>query len=400
MNEATRVELYAALRRVFLRLSCASLPTLRLVAEKLRLQRTHDGDLLVKIKQAIAEGAMQSRYRAVPVPVPSCCFDWLEVTELQALAVAFELDEQQPPQILAAELAKATHINVQSVTGAVPSPSPPSSPHVPRDRSADFRAKGLVRGGLPTSGKPVSDSKKRRGHHQQPPELITTLECAPLTEKSQSPAWRHACPAWFIFGDSPAEKSRGEVILDDAPFAWGSRSLLFRMRDPSRAPGEDEFVARHFRHGGATADTYLRLIALRRTLSDFSGAFNQHQALCRILIPITFVLECPGREPGLFAVEPFCHGECVAFTGQLGWGFTQQCTAEAFNHFVFCASRGSLLLSDLKGFERGSECLLVGAEIHRREAERDDVSSWREREVIFRDTHKCGKVCEALHLHL
>jgi hypothetical protein len=142
---------------------------------------------------------------------------------------------------------------------------------------------------------------------------------------------------------------------------------------------------------------YLHYLNIRTTARDYALQFNKYLSeSIKVKFPKLVIVKFDDLFNGhKFAfMEKFIYGKFNKFNNNLGWvsgldSSTEKCDiAQAFSHFTFYASKGSLIIVDIQGCVKPKRCVFTNPEIHIL----GDLQ-WAGIHNFF-NTHICNDICK------
>ncbi|KAF5827231.1 hypothetical protein DUNSADRAFT_1113 [Dunaliella salina] len=209
------------------------------------------------------------------------------------------------------------------------------------------------------------------------------------------------------------QKTRKYKILDEVMAVGQERVCKLAM---DRAPGGQLQVLKHFRHDGTSAQSHFRYQSLlaSHTLASFlakmfSTVLDEH---CIEGNRIEYVDACivsfqlPNGKVSYRFHEQFMAGHFMKYTSNTGWideNALPVCLA--FPHWVYCATQGRLMVSDIQGWHDAQSkrviltdpCLLCSSIGLMEDKDKDQGLQGMKDFFI---SHECDSICQRLGLHL
>ncbi|RHY62455.1 hypothetical protein DYB34_004155 [Aphanomyces astaci] len=195
------------------------------------------------------------------------------------------------------------------------------------------------------------------------------------------------------------------IKLVSTPFAKGAMRTAHGMQDTKLGLN---LVAKFYFGTAATMDHHVRqdveMHAISKRLAkEFSKSKDVETGVDFIT---TCWYEVKGRP--LFTAEPYIPGDYTKYNNNSGWvggdghgtaaataNDSQVATAQAFSHFTYQHTKGQLMIVDLQGV--GS--IFTDPQIHSLDATKYGHGNLGQAGITsFFATHKCNRVCRALHL--
>ncbi|RYP46193.1 hypothetical protein DL768_007563 [Monosporascus sp. mg162] len=192
------------------------------------------------------------------------------------------------------------------------------------------------------------------------------------------------------------------IYARSKPFAQGATRVASYAKT---AFSTNKFVVKTFKKSGGNKMEHLtedmRAQALCKAFAlEFNALLGSgHEPLDFI---VTTALERKGtRGNGCISLEPYIAGEYIKYNSNGGWVNESSdpfnMAAQAFSHFTFERSWGSLLVSDLQGVGRN----LTDPAIHTKDEKRftlDENNLNEEGFKFFFMSHECNAICRRLEL--
>eukprot|EP01006_Ploeotia_vitrea_P001471 TRINITY_DN104908_c0_g1_i1.p1 TRINITY_DN104908_c0_g1~~TRINITY_DN104908_c0_g1_i1.p1 ORF type:complete len:378 (-),score=45.67 TRINITY_DN104908_c0_g1_i1:151-1284(-) len=196
-------------------------------------------------------------------------------------------------------------------------------------------------------------------------------------------------------------QSSGKVLLNGQPFGEGSMRAAFFMEDPSKATGENRFVAKMSKNPKEQKSTYFMDVEMQALAKLFAEEFNKFKPPKKVDFIVASVIRCLERrgEP-LLGVEPLMTGNFEKHSNNYGFvSYDDRNTPQAFSHFTYCHSQGRLLICDIQGVTMSDGDRYTDPQIHSRNGKGFGKGNLGyEGMKKFFATHRCNSICKFLNL--
>eukprot|EP00667_Euglena_gracilis_P003632 EG_transcript_3643 len=312
--------------------------------------------------------------------------------------------------------------NVTEPPGFVPSPGfiplypmhPDPAPHLALGREDQLPGPRLNKNPPPPPSRPPNFGEL--GVPELPPPLppqLMTFTAPPLLsgEPASPPDGEWVTKYTYNFAAHRWFKRRIRVRLDLYPFQEGTLRSVFFMKDFSQPPGPlQDYVAKISKDPDEPPESYFDDCEMQALATHYAEEFCQLGAPKPISYIESAVIECHERQPlrpggrVLFSIEPYIYGPFVKYINNYGWinpGAPRH-TPQAFAHFTWCHSQGTLLVVDVQGtidhlgVDRYTDPQLHSGVPDRMIFGKADLRLEGIRK--FFETHECNEVCRRLGL--
>ena len=192
------------------------------------------------------------------------------------------------------------------------------------------------------------------------------------------------------------------VKIGTTPFAEGSESLVYRGYDTRNSR---QLVLKKPKEERPTLDSLMKVLETQTIASTYANEFNTHKQKPSYLEILEFTpVDVARMDNGtLYVVQVFVHGKFEKFNtnnGIVHLSLPGSDLMQAFSHFTYVHSGGSLLICDLEGVKSGNRFLLTDPAIHNKTGSNRYGSTDSGFVGIkrFFKTHTCNSICRQMNL--
>eukprot|EP00668_Euglena_longa_P019254 GGOE01023971.1.p1 GENE.GGOE01023971.1~~GGOE01023971.1.p1 ORF type:complete len:639 (+),score=148.94 GGOE01023971.1:64-1980(+) len=351
---------------------------------------------------------------AIPTEWPASAIpaEWLPAPTSQPLSSAPSAAYQHP----------AFASTVTEPPGFIPSPGfiplfpmhPDPAPHLAFGRAEKLPGPRLNKNPPPPPSRPPNFGEL--GVPELPPPLppqLMTFTAPPLLngDEASPPEGELVTKYTYNFAAHKWFKRKIRVRLDLYPFQEGTLRSVFFMKDFSQPHGPlQDYVAKISKDPDEPPESYFDDCEMQALAAHYAEEFCQLGAPKPVSYIESAIIECHERQPPrpgarvLFSIEPYIHGTFIKYINNYGWinpGAPRH-TPQAFAHFTWCHSQGTLLVVDVQGtVDHLGVDRYTDPQIHSGVPERMIFGKADLRiEGIrkFFETHECNEVCRQLWL--
>jgi len=205
-------------------------------------------------------------------------------------------------------------------------------------------------------------------------------------------------PPEFRYCTGEWTKAVVNCVIDDAPFAEGALRMCYRMQVATKDGSRHNLVAKVSKDPAEDRNTYFRDVQAQMCAKLWAAEYNSQNVPKQIDFVPAYVFELvdrPGRP--LIGVEEFVEGVFMKHNNNVGGtvGDTERATPNAFSHFTWEASHGSILVCDIQGVDD----FYTDPQIHTVSGKGFGRGNLGQAGVTaFLTRHRCTQVCEFLGL--
>ena len=192
------------------------------------------------------------------------------------------------------------------------------------------------------------------------------------------------------------------VKIGSTPFAEGSESLVYRGYDTRNSR---QLVLKKPKEERPTLDSLMKVLETQTIASTYANEFNTHKQKPSHLETLEFTpVDVARMDNGtLYVVQVFVHGKFEKFNtnnGIVHLSLPGSDLMQAFSHFTYVHSGGSLLICDLEGVKSGNRFLLTDPAIHNKTGSNRYGSTDSGFVGIkrFFKSHTCNGICCQMNL--
>lgn len=188
------------------------------------------------------------------------------------------------------------------------------------------------------------------------------------------------------------------VQIFPKPFAAGSERMAFYARDNAG----NKLVAKQYMSSEVKSVQYMQEVQSQTIAKVLTSKFNERKPPQHLDYVVARVFKPDSRKGGAttpYFLEPFVEGEYIKYNnngGSVSGKGEFNLSAQAFSHFSWVATAGSLIAVDLQGYNQ----ILTDPVIHTRDKKHLPLrTNFNDSGIIrFFSTHKCNKVCLSVGL--
>lgn len=197
------------------------------------------------------------------------------------------------------------------------------------------------------------------------------------------------------------------VSVATTPFQEGTNRTCYLMKDFSQ-PAQQDCVAKIAKNPKEERKTYFSEIEMQCECKTLAQAYNNRNPTKRVDFIVPFVVEFPHKlaadgKPMLMGAEVQLKGAYKKFSNNFGFVADEgELTPQAFSHFTYEVSNGTLLVCDIQGVDGLTQDTYTDPQIHSSAGNgvflygNGDIGSDGIRE--FFATHRCNGICRSLAL--
>lgn len=192
------------------------------------------------------------------------------------------------------------------------------------------------------------------------------------------------------------EKTLINVIVNKEPFASGAMRHAYHMQDLSMLGADRAYVIKISKNKNEETQTYYDDVQMQMEAKMYADMYNATGPPKTVDFLAAYVLELMDR-PGkpVCGVEKYIEGEYVKYNNNWDWNDEKRNTPQAFSHFTWHASKGTLLICDIQGVGD----LYTDPQIHSSDGRGYGLGNLGQKGIDrFLAVHECNGICQWLSL--